>query len=539
MSALPSKTGEVPRAYPEIRWRHSGRAATLSASRKNGQRRTPTTYLLMPNMAHSKSYLAFDFGAESGRVILAHLHLGILKIEEVHRFQNEPVEYGGSLHWDAPRLWFEVRKALTCVEHLDLAGIGVDAWGVDYALLGERGELLQNPYHYRDRRTQGIMEEVFRKVPREEIYQATGIQFMPINTLYQLFAAQRETPTILAAARQLLTIPDLFNYWLTGNAVCEFTNATTTQLVDPFRRSWATDLMQKIGVRPELPAPIVEPGTIIGTLLPSVAQNSTLARTPVIAPACHDTGSAVAAITARDDTAFLSSGTWSLIGTELDAPIVTPQALKLNFTNEGGVNGTTRLLKNVMGLWMLRGCRNYWSTKGQSADYRELVELAGREPAFKHLVDPDDECFLRTANMPAAIDDFCRKTNQQAPSSPGAYARCVMESLALKYRQVLRSLEQLCGKRIEQIRVIGGGSKNRLLNQFTADATGKRVLAGPAEATALGNIAIQILVTGDASSLQEVRAVVDRSFPTEVFEPLETDKWERQTERFEQYCEIT
>ena len=492
----------------------------------------------MPNMAHSKSYLAFDFGAESGRVILAHLHLGILKTEEVHRFQNEPVEYGGSLHWDAPRLWFEVRKALTCVEHLDLAGIGVDAWGVDYALLGERGELLQNPYHYRDRRTQGIMEEVFRKVPREEIYQATGIQFMPINTLYQLFAAQRETPTILAAARQLLTIPDLFNYWLTGNAVCEFTNATTTQLVDPFRRSWATDLMQKIGVRPELPAPIVEPGTIIGTLLPSVAQNSTLARTPVIAPACHDTGSAVAAITARDDTAFLSSGTWSLIGTELDAPIVTPQALKLNFTNEGGVNGTTRLLKNVMGLWMLRGCRNYWSTKGQSADYRELVELAGREPAFKHLVDPDDESFLRPANMLAAIDDFSRKTNQPTPSSPGAYVRCVMESLALKYRRVLGSLEQLSGRRVEQIRVIGGGSKNRLLNQFTADATGKRVFAGPAEATALGNIAIQILATGAASSLQEVRAIVDRSFSTEIFEPLKTDKWERQAERFEQYCEI-
>ena len=324
----------------------------------------------MPNMAHSKSYLAFDFGAESGRVILAHLHLGILKIEEVHRFQNEPVEYGGSLHWDAPRLWFEVRKALTCVEHLDLAGIGVDAWGVDYALLGERGELLQNPYHYRDRRTQGIMEEVFRKVPREEIYQATGIQFMPINTLYQLFAAQRETPTLVKAAKQLLTIPDLFNYWLTGNAVCEFTNATTTQLVDPLRRNWATDLMHKIGLRPELPARIVEPATIIGTLRPSMAQNSSLSGTPIIAPACHDTGSAVAAITARDGTAFISSGTWSLIGTELDAPVMTPQALKLNFTNEGGVNGTTRLLKNVMGLWMLQGCRNCWSAAGQHADYR-------------------------------------------------------------------------------------------------------------------------------------------------------------------------
>jgi len=492
----------------------------------------------MPNLPHSKPYLAFDFGAESGRAVLAHLQSGILTTEEVHRFQNEPVEYGGSLHWDVPRLWLEVRKSLACVEHVELAGIGVDAWGVDYALLGERGELLQNPYHYRDRRTQGIMEEVFRNVRKEEIYGATGIQFMPINTLYQLFAAQRDTPTLVKAAKQLLTIPDLFNYWLTGNAVCEFTNATTTQLVDPFRRSWATDLMQKVGLPPELPAPIVEPGTIIGTLRPSMAQNSSLARTTVIAPACHDTGSAVAAITARDGTAFLSSGTWSLIGTELDAPIVTPQALKLNFTNEGGVNGTTRLLKNVMGLWMLQGCRNYWSTKGQSADYRELVELAGREPAFKHLVDPDDECFLRPANMPAAVDDFCRKTNQPAPSSPGAYVRCVMESLALKYRRVLGNLEQLCGKHIEQLRVIGGGSKNRMLNQFTADATGRRVLAGPAEATALGNIAIQILASGEASSLQEVRAIVDRSFPTEVFEPLETEKWEQQTERFEQYCEI-
>ncbi len=492
----------------------------------------------MPNLPHSKPYLAFDFGAESGRAVLAHLQSGILTTEEVHRFQNEPVEYGGSLHWDVPRLWLEVRKSLACVEQVELAGIGVDAWGVDYALLGERGELLQNPYHYRDRRTQGIMEEVFRNVRKEEIYGATGIQFMPINTLYQLFAAQRDTPTLVKAAKQLLTIPDLFNYWLTGNAVCEFTNATTTQLVDPFRRSWATDLMQEVGLPPELPAPIVEPGTIIGTLRPSMAQNSSLARTPVIAPACHDTGSAVAAITARDGTAFLSSGTWSLIGTELNAPIVTPQALKLNFTNEGGVNGTTRLLKNVMGLWILQGCRNYWTTKGQSADYRELVELAGREPAFKHLVDPDGECFLRPANMPAAVDDFCRKTNQPAPSSPGAYVRCVMESLALKYRRVLGNLEQLCGKHIEQLRVIGGGSKNRMLNQFTADATGRRVLAGPAEATALGNIAIQILASGEASSLQEVRAIVDRSFPTEVFEPLETEKWEQQTERFEQYCEI-
>jgi rhamnulokinase len=493
----------------------------------------------MPDRPHSKPYLAFDFGAGSGRAVLARLESGILTTREVHRFPNEPVDYGGSLHWDVPRLWLEVRKALASVEQTELAAIGVDAWGVDYALLGERGELLQNPYHYRDRRTEGVMQEVFQRVCKEDIYRATGIQFMPINTLYQLFAAQRDTPALLGAAKRLVTIPDLFNYWLTGNAVCEFTNATTTQLVDPVARGWAINLIEKLGLNSSLPAPIVEPGSIVGTLRPSLVRESSLMAAPVIAPACHDTGSAVAAITARDGTAFLSSGTWSLIGTELDAPVVTSRGLRLNFTNEGGVNGTTRLLKNVMGLWMLEGCRNVWSVRGLSAEYGELVEWAGQEPSFAHLVDPDDEGFLRPTDMPAAIDGFCRKTHQSTPPTPGAYVRCILESLALKYRLVLRSLEQLSGGRIDQIRVIGGGSKNGLLNQFTADATGRRVLAGPAEATALGNVAIQILATGEASSLQDVRAIIDRSFPTEVFEPVQTDKWEQHRERFEQYCEMT
>ena len=492
----------------------------------------------MLSTAHSKPYLAFDFGAESGRAVLARLQSGILTTEEVHRFPNQPVEYGGSLHWDAPRLWFEVRKALSFVDQLELSGIGVDAWGVDYALLDEGGELIQNPYHYRDRRTQNVMEEVFRKVSKEEIYRTTGIQFMPINTLYQLFAAQRHTPSLLAAAKYLLTIPDLFHFWLTGKAVCELTNATTTQLVHATKRVWATGLIAKLGLRPDLPAPIVEPGTVIGQLLPALAQNSTLRGTPVIAPASHDTGSAVAAITARDGTAFLSSGTWSLIGTELDAPVVTPEALKSNFTNEGGVNGTTRLLKNVMGLWMLQGCKNCWTQRGLTSDYKELIDLASGEPPFAHLVDPDDESFLHPADMLGAIDDFCRKTHQPAPPSAGAYVRCVLESLAFKYRLVLRSLERLCGRRIEQIRVIGGGAKNRLLNQFTADATGRRVFAGPVEATALGNVAIQILTTGEASSLPDVRAIIDRSFPTELFEPVETNKWDGHVERFEQYCEM-
>lgn len=488
-------------------------------------------------MPKSKPYLAFDFGAESGRAVLARLQSGILTTEEIHRFPNEPVEYGGSLHWDAPRLWFEVRKALSQLGGVELAGIGIDAWGVDYALLGERGELLQNPYHYRDRRTDGIMEETLRRVGKEEIYKATGIQFMPINTLYQLLAARRHTPNLLAAAKHLVTIPDLFNYWLSGDVVCEFTNATTTQMVDPVKRTWAMALMQSLELPAHLPAPIVEPGSIVGTLLPDIAGHSSLTGATVIAPACHDTGSAVAAISARDGTAFLSSGTWSLLGTELDSPVITPDALRLNFTNEGGVSGTTRLLKNVMGLWMLQGCRKSWTVLGFSFDYRELSELATREPSFRHLVDPDDESFLRPADMLTAIDQFCARTHQPAPREVGAYVRAVLESLAFKYRFVLRNLEHVTGKHIEQIRIIGGGSKNRLLNQLTADATGRRILAGPAEATALGNVAVQILATGGAASLQEVRAIVDRSFPTEVFEPRDTDKWDQHAERFEHYCE--
>ncbi|HKW18870.1 MAG TPA: rhamnulokinase family protein [Terriglobales bacterium] len=485
-----------------------------------------------------KSFLAFDLGAESGRGVLACVHSGVITTKEVRRFTNEPVEYGGALHWDAPRLWLELRKTLSQVEEIELGGIGVDAWGVDYALLGERGELLQNPYHYRDKRTDRVMDSVFAKVSKEEIYRETGIQFMQINTLYQLFAAKRDTPELLRAARKLLTIPDLFHYWLTGNAMCEFTNATTTQMVNPLSRTWANSLIERLGLGMDLPAEIVEPGTTVGTLSKTVAPSGAISGTPVIAPASHDTGSAVAAITARDGTAFLSSGTWSLVGTELDQPIITDESLKLNFTNEGGVCGTTRFLKNVMGLWMLQCCRSAWKSQSQVYEYRELMELAAHQPEFAHLVDPDDESFLHPESMPEAIDRFCARTQQPKPRSPGAYARTVLESLAFKYRQVIADLERVTKKPIQQIRIIGGGSKNRLLNQFTADATGRRVLAGPAEATALGNIAMQILATGVASSLKEVRAIVDRSFPTDLFEPRETDKWERHVARFQHYTEM-
>jgi rhamnulokinase len=490
-------------------------------------------------MPEAKPYLAFDLGAESGRVVLGHVRRGVVTMEEIHRFRNQPVECGGSLHWDAQALWREMLKAFSRLQGVALSGIGVDAWGVDYALLGERGELLENPYHYRDKRTDGVMELVFEKVSKEQIYRETGVQFMPINTLFQLFAAKRDTPELLSAARTLLTIPDLFHYWLTGNAVCEFTNATTTQMVNPWERTWSRALMDGLDLPSQLPARIIEPGTVMGAVRDELVPHPQLRGTPVIAPAAHDTGSAVAAVLARDGTAFLSSGTWSLIGTELDFPIINDESLRLNFTNEGGVCGTTRFLKNVMGLWMLQCCRHVWAQQGQAYEYRELMELAAREPGFGALVDPDDDSFLHPTDMPAAIDAFCAKSAQASPRTPGAYARTVLESLAFKYREVIVDLERLTGKPIGQIRIIGGGSKNRLLNQFTADASGRRVLAGPAEATALGNVAIQMLAAGTASSLSEVRAMVDRSFPTEIFEPLETEQWDRHRQRFRHYTEMT
>jgi rhamnulokinase len=492
---------------------------------------------------HPKAYLAFDFGAESGRAVLAHLHSGVVTIDEIHRFPNDPVEYGGALHWDLPRLWFEVRAALSAVEDTDtgteLSAIGVDSWGVDYALLGEQGELLQNPYHYRDQRNIAAMEDVLRLISNEDIYSSTGIQMMPINTLNQLYAAKQHTPRLLDAADRLVMIPDLFNYWLTGNVACEFTNATTTQLVNPLTRTWATTLMERLGIPTKLASPIVEPGSIVGAMLPGISHHEALAGTCVVACASHDTASAVAAITARDGTAFISSGTWSLVGIEVDAPLITPRALQLNFSNEGGVCRTTRLLKNVMGLWMLQGCRRSWADLGRKFVYGELMEAAGREPGFRCLVDPDDPSFARPDDMPQAIDRFCVKTGQPVPTTPGAYTRAILDSLALKYRLVIRSLEDLTGRRLDQIRVIGGGSKNRLLNQFTADATGKRVLAGPAEATALGNIAVQMMATGAVSSLRDARAIIDRSFPTEIFEPHDCDGWNRHATRFQQYCELT
>lgn len=457
-------------------------------------------------------------------------------MNEIHRFANTPLTEAGTMRWDVHALWREMRHALTLLGGETVSGIAVDSWGVDYALLAADGTLLENPWHYRDARNAPAMAEALGMVSREDIYAATGVQVIPINTIYQLFAATRQSPSSVSAAERFVMIPDLFNYWLSGRVCCEYTDASTTQLIDPRTRTWAADLMERLNLPVRLAAPIVEAGSIIGPIRTDVAQGSPLAGAPIIASASHDTASAVAAITARDGTAFISSGTWSLVGTELDRPVLTPKAMHLNFSNEGGVGGTTRLLKNVMGLWLLQGCRRAWAQQNRQFTYKELADAAAREPGFRHLVDPDDASFSNPDDMPGAIDRFLRKTDQPTPASPGAYARAVFDSLALKYRLVFRDLESLVEHPIARIRIIGGGSQNALLNQLTADATGLPVVAGPVEATALGNVAVQMLATGAAASLAEARAIIDRSIPTTVFTPRDVDAWNREATRFQQYC---
>jgi rhamnulokinase len=377
------------------------------------------------------------------------------------------------------------------------------------------------------------MEAAFETVPKAEIYRRTGVQFMRFNSLYQLLALQRDRSPLLDVAETILFVPDLFHFFLTGTTANEYTDASTSQMLDPHTRTWALDLIGKFGLPAKLFGPIVQPGTTLGPLRPAVAADTGLGPVPVIAPATHDTGSAVAAVPARGESwAFISSGTWSLLGTELPQPLVTDAALAANFTNEGGVAGTTRFLKNIMGLWLVQECRRCWEKAGKAYSYDELVKLAEAAPPFVSLVDPDDPAFILPANMPAAVGEFCRKSNQPAPGEPGAVVRCCLESLALKYRWVLEKMEGLIGRRLDVIHVVGGGSQNALLCQWTADATGRPVLAGPVEATALGNVLVQMLGLGLIGSLAEGREVVRRSVTVTTYDPRPGGGWDDQYRRF-------
>ena len=416
-----------------------------------------------------------------------------------------------------------------------LDGIGVDTWGVDYAILGENGALLENPFHYRDTRTVGTMERALKILTPKMVYGTTGIQFLPFNTLYQLYATQLQTPHLLEMAKHFVTVPDLFHFWLTGKIVCERTNASTTQFLGRAQTRMVRRHSAEAGNSHSHTSAACGCGHGPGKSSPGSGRTvltRAVSGTSVITPACHDTGSAFAAVHSGKDVALISSGTWSLLGTELSSPIVTDEALRLNFTNEGGVGGTVRLLKNICGLWLLERCRKNWQSEGKNIEYQELLALASAEPPLQHLVNPDDGSFVLPQHMPQAIAAFCAKSGQSAPIGAGQLTRAILESLALKYRQVLESLESLVGAKFKEIRIVGGGSRIDLLNQFTADATGRRVLAGPVEATALGNLAMQMVGMGAIASLSGARELIAASFPARIFEPGDTAPWEKAYQSF-------
>jgi len=481
-------------------------------------------------MTAVRNYLAIDLGAESGRTIVGSLSDGKLTLSETHRFVNGPVRTNDGVHWDVLRLWSDIKTGIGISSskfNNELESIGLDTWGVDFALLDKNNSLLSNPFHYRDARTDGMMDEAFKEVPRAEIFSNTGIQFMQINTLYQLLAMVRGQDPLLDVAQTFLTIPDLFNFWLTGELTNEFTNATTTQCFNPGTREWALPLLDKLNIPTHLFRPVIEPGTVLGELSPQDIRLSASKSALVVLPACHDTGSAVVAVPAKnEDFAWLSSGTWSIMGAEVREPCLTEKALEYNFTNEGGVFGTWRLSKNIMGLWLVQECRREWMRQGEEMSFDAMTQAAAESEAFLSVIDPDDAEFLHPGDMPSRIQKFCADTNQHVPQTKGQIIRVALESIALKYRFVLGRLEELSGKRLEPLHIIGGGTKNRLLNQFTADATKRTVVTGPVEATAIGNVLMQAIGLKHLGSLSDARKVVRSSFDVEEYHPKSDVGWD-------------
>ncbi len=483
--------------------------------------------------------LAFDLGAESGRAVVGHLGDGRLIMEEIHRFANGPVHVLDSLHWDVLRLWSEIQEGLGLAASAygsQLRSVGVATWGVDFGLLAADGTLLGSPTHYRDSRTDGMMEVAFQIVPRTEIYEQTGIQFMQLNTLYQLLAMVQAESPLLEAADRLLHMPDLFSFWLTGRRVSEFSTVTTSQCYNPRTDDWAWDLLGKLGIPARLFGEIVPTGTVLAPVRPSIAELTGCPSIPVVATAGHDTAAAVAAVPAAgSDYIYLSSGTWSVMGVELDEPVISEQSLAYDITNEGGVGHTFRFLKNIMGLWLVQECRREWARSGRSFSYDELTRLAAEAPPFGPLVSPTDYRFLAPGDMPGRMQSFCRETGQAVPETRGQIVRSALESLALEYRWVAERLDEILGHRLPTIHIVGGGSQNALLNRFTADATGRTVISGPVEATAIGNVLVQAIALGEIGSVAEGRALVRRSFDVETYEPQDTEAWD---EAFDRYLQV-
>lgn len=481
-----------------------------------------------------KKVLAFDFGASSGRAIIGSFDGEKITLKEVHRFTNDPVELGGTLYWDVLRLFYEIKQGIVKAK---IAGgfdsIGIDTWGVDFGLIDKNGRLLENPVHYRDKRTSGLVEESFKSVPRQKMYDITGIQFMELNTLFQLISLKKQRPEMLERADKMLFMPDLFAYFLTGKMCSEYSIASTSQLIDINTRTWSKELLDAFGIKESLFAPLTEPGTQLGNLSKEICEECGVESVPVISVCGHDTQSAITAVPCESgDFAFLSSGTWSLFGTELQKPIVNETSLKINITNEGGFGGTTGFLKNIIGLWLIQESRRQWQREGKDYSYADLEKLALSEEPFKCFIDPDAPEFVPQGNIPERVREFCRKTGQYVPESVGEIMRCIYESLAMKYRMTFEKLCECTGKNYPVIHVIGGGTKDGLLCRMTASSCGKTVKAGPIEATVMGNVAVQLMSDGTIGSISEARKAVAASESLKTYEPENTDEWIKAYESF-------
>ncbi len=485
--------------------------------------------------------LAFDFGASSGRAMLAWLEDGGLRLQEVHRFATQPVLAAGRLYWDILRLFHEMKTGMAKAQAAGgFSAVGIDAWGVDFGLLDRRGRLLQNPVHYRDLRTEGRPEAVFKVISREELYSRTGIQCMRINTIYQLAALQAEEPELLAQADSLLLIPDLLAYFLTGVRRSEYTEASTTNLLNCRQRDWDFALLEKLGIPAKLFAPMIQPGESYGTLLPEICEETGCRPVPVLAVGSHDTASAVAAVPALDGkpAAYISCGTWSLFGAELTEPLLNDASAAANFTNEAGCGGTIRYLRNIMGLWLAQQSRAFWEKRGEDVSYALLDAETEAAPAFRSFIDPDDPRFELPGDLPSRIRAYCRETGQPEPGGRGEVLRCIYESLAMKYRHALGKLEGLTGRRYDTLYMIGGGIKDHLLCRMTAAACGIPVCAGPAEATASGNAAVQLMALGLLKDFQEVRRAVAKGAELTRYQPEDQEGWAAAYQRFLQVCSI-
>nr|WP_082112366.1 rhamnulokinase family protein [Paenibacillus sp. DMB20] len=492
-------------------------------------------------MKDTSAVLAFDMGASSGRALIGEIipqeqgEPGLLKITEIHRFPNVPVQIGNHLHWNIASLFQEVKHGIKKAFQSGYRpeSYGMDTWGVDFGLIDRNGELAGIPYHYRDNQTAGMVEETCAQVGRQRLFEESGLEFMPFNTIYQLNAMVKANSPLLEIADKLLLTPDLMHYFLTGQQVCEFTMATTTQLYHVRDRKWNVPLMEELGLRPSMFLDPVDPGTVIGVLREEVCRELNVPAIRGIAVASHDTESAVVAVPAESETfAYLVCGTWSLLGTELKDPLIHPDVLDLEFSNEGGAYGTFQLLKNIMGLWILQECKRQWDAEGEVYSFAELVELAQASAAFRAFIDPDDLRFMNPPDMTASILEYCRETGQSEPGSKGEIVRCILESLALRYREVMERMEQLTGQTYAGLHMVGGGIQNELLCRFTANALGRTVWAGPVEASAIGNMVVQFIANGVIRDRKEGMELVKRSFPISAYEPESRQEWDAAYERY-------